>query len=119
MKTNLASLLVGILLFWALSSGFAMLAWPEQRAASLIFSAASAGLCLIPSAITMAWALGGPQQTPEQRRLVALGGTIIRMFFVLGAGLLLTSTIDYFRVTTFWFWLLAFYLVTLALEVVI
>jgi len=119
MKANLGSLAAGILVFWVLSSGFALLVWPDRRGASLVFSAASAGLCFIPSALTMAWALGEGQQTPEQRRLVALGGTISRMFFVLGAGLLLTSTIEYFRVTTFWFWLLAFYLVTLTLEVVI
>jgi hypothetical protein len=67
----------------------------------------------------MIWALAGSRQTPEQRRLVALGGTVIRMFFVLGAGLLVTGTIDYFRGTTFWLWLLIFYLFTLALEVVI
>jgi hypothetical protein len=118
-KNSLSLFLAGTLVFWVVVSGLAMLLWPEQRESSLIYSAAAAGLCLVPSTLTLLWALVAPGQSPEQRRLVILGGTGIRLFFVLGAGLLLTSTVGYFHRQSFWLWLALFYLVTLALEMVL
>jgi hypothetical protein len=50
-----------------------------------------------------------------------MGGTGVRMFFVLGFGLLLAYNVRVFleHPKTFWFWVLIFYLVTLTLEVTI
>jgi hypothetical protein len=118
-KNSLILFLGGTLLIWALASGLALLLWPERRELSLIYSATTAGLCLVPSTLTLLWALAAPGQSPEQRRMTALGGTGIRLFFVLGMGLLLTSTISYFHRQSFWLWLAFFYLVTLALEMVL
>jgi hypothetical protein len=118
-KASLSLFVTGVLALWAVASGIALLAWPERREMFLIYSAAAAALCLVPGALTLTWALWGSSQSPEQRRLVALGGTVVRMFFVLGAGLLLTSTVAYFGHRSFWLWLLLFYLGTLALEMIV
>ena len=43
-------------------------------------------------------------------------GTGVRVTFVLGAGLILNQAVPYFEQTSFWCWILGFYLVTLSLE---
>jgi hypothetical protein len=50
---------------------------------------------------------------------VVLGGTGLRLFFVLGAGLVLTGAVPYFQLQSFWVWVLVFYLFTLALEMLL
>jgi hypothetical protein len=108
----------GCLAFWVVTAGLGFLLW-EDRTLVLGYSATAAGLCLVPSLVTLVWALWGPGRSAEQRRLVVLGGTGIRMFFVLGVGLVLTGSVPYFQQRAFWLWVLAFYLFTLALEMVL
>jgi hypothetical protein len=50
---------------------------------------------------------------------MVLGGTGMRMGVVLGAGLLLYSFVPLFAQQAFWVWLLVFYLLTLAVEMVL
>jgi hypothetical protein len=78
-------------------------------------------LCFVPAALTLAWATWALKRDPQQQLLVVIGGGGVRMFFVLVAGLLLTQTVPFYgeRSREFLFWLLAAYLFTLALEIVL
>jgi hypothetical protein len=118
-KSSLILFLTGAAAIWAAACGVALFLWEDQREASLIYSATAAGLCVLPSTITLVWALSSSGGSPEMQRLIVLGGTGIRMFFVLGAGLALTSAVPYFQQRSFWVWVLIFYLFTLALEMAV
>ena len=59
----------------------------------------------------------GLRQTPDQQLVAVLGGTGVRLFFVLGAGAAVGAWVPDFHGPGFWVWLLVFYLLTLALEV--
>jgi hypothetical protein len=95
--------------------------WADQRDSLLVCSLAALALCLVPSVLTFLWANWGLQQAPDQQLAAVLGGTGVRMFFVLGVGLLLSTTVPYLREyqLTFWLWVLLYYLATLALEIVL
>jgi len=106
-----------------------------------LVTAALAGLlCLLPTTVTLLWAGWAQEQSPERQLVMVLGGTGVRMVVVLGAGLLMSPhypavVIAVLRevlgflgnlnwtpaheptITAWWGWILAFYLVTLALEV--
>jgi hypothetical protein len=58
-------------------------------------------------------------RSADQQLLLVLGGTGVRLLFVLGFGLGIYGTIPYFQQPSFWIWLLVFYLFTLALETVL
>jgi hypothetical protein len=86
---------------------------------ALLHSGVALALCLGPAALTLLvgqWALRG---APEYQLLAVLAGTTLRMMVVLGAGLALTLTVPAFRQPRFWLWVLAFYLIVLALEIVL
>jgi hypothetical protein len=78
-------------------------------------------LCFVPAALTLTWALWAMQHEPQQQLLVVIGGGGVRMFFVLSAGLLLIQLVPFYqeRASAFLLWLLAAYLFTLALEIVL
>jgi hypothetical protein len=101
---------------WAVTAYPAQLHWGE---AALVHSAAAAGLCLVPTALTMLWTGWASRQSPEQQLVTVLGGTGVRMGVVLGAGLALYSWVPSFGQQSFWVWVLLFYLLTLALEMVL
>jgi hypothetical protein len=84
---------------------------------TLIHSGTALLLCLLPALLTLAWADWTSSRDPQQIVLVVLGGTGVRMFVVLLAGLLLVLLVPLFREGG-WFlvWLLVFYLTTLTLE---
>lgn len=86
---------------------------------AVAYSAVALALCLIPTAGTLAWSLWSTNATPEQQLLLVLGGTGMRMGFVLGGGLLLNQLVPYFQQESFWLWLLGFFLFTLALETIL
>jgi hypothetical protein len=113
-KQRLAFLILVSLLTWAALAIPARYLWGE---AALLLSAVALALCLLPTTATLAWGLAARHPTPEQQLLLVLGGTGIRMAVVLGVGLMLYLTVDFFRQTAFWLWLLVFYLLTLALEI--
>jgi ABC-type spermidine/putrescine transport system permease subunit II len=87
--------------------------------AGLVYSAVAAGLCLVPTALTLLWADWASRQSPEQQLTMVLGGTGVRMGVVMGVGLLFYLLVPYFQQPGFWLWLLAFYLFTLGLEMVL
>jgi hypothetical protein len=85
--------------------------------AAIIFSGTALLICLVPAVGTLLWASRGLQKHPEQQLMMILGGTGLRMFFVLGVALLISLAVPYYQgQTSFWIWLLVFYLITLALE---
>jgi len=114
-KRRVAWFLVGALAFWAAA---AALAYGLGDSEAVPCIAAAAGLCLLPSIATLAWATWAATQSPEQQLAATLGRTGLRMFFVLGVGLLLTKLVPYFseRQQGFWLWILVFYLFDLGLE---
>jgi hypothetical protein len=88
--------------------------------AALLCGGVALLLCLVPTALTLVWAGWALRQKPEQQLAAVLGGTGVRLFVVLGAGLALTQWVPYYREQSgFWFWLLGCYLFTLALEMVL
>lgn len=111
-------LLLGTLLLGLLTLGGACLLWPDEQLALVQLSATALGLCLVPTVLTMLWASWSSGQDPEQQVVAALGGTGIRMAFVLGMGLLLSSSVPYYQqhFRAFWLWVLLYYLATLGLE---
>src|ERR1700730_4216190 len=85
--------------------------------AAILFSTVALLLCLAPTVLTMLWTRWAAAQTPEQQLVAVLGGTGVRMGVVLAVGLALYRWSSAFSHVRFLFWLLAFYLLTLALEI--
>jgi hypothetical protein len=107
----------GTVAFWAILAVPVGLLWGE---AGLLQCSVAAAFCLLPAAATMAWALWAfKDQAPEQQVLSVLGGTGVRLLLVLGGGLALAVSLPESFPESFWFWLLAFYLFTLALEIIL
>ena len=83
---------------------------------TLIYSLVALVICLIPSVVTLIWACKTLKYRPSQAFTVIASSMGVRMTFVLGAGLILNQAVPYFEPMSFWFWILGFYMVTLALE---
>ena len=117
MIRRLAVFLGTSLAFWVLVAVPARHLWGDT---ALTYSAVALGLCLVPAAVTLAWASRALQGPADQQLLLVLGGTGIRMFAVLTAALVLYMRVDYFQKEHgFWVWVLVFYLFTLAVEMVL
>ncbi len=87
---------------------------------AVVQSGLAALLCLVPAVAVMVWADWAFRQTAEQQMYAVLGGSGVRMFFVLGAAFLLSEVAGWYRGQIgFWVWLGVFYLFTLALEIVL
>jgi Ca2+/Na+ antiporter len=84
-----------------------------------LHASVAVALCLIPSAATLALAARAVNRSGEQQLLMVLGGMAIRMACVLLSGLAIYGFFPLFRHSSFWIWVLVFYLVTLALEMVL
>jgi hypothetical protein len=83
-------------------------------------SGLAALLCLMPATAVMAWSQWAFRKGGDQQLYAVLGGGGVRMFFVLGAGFLLSEVLGWYRGQIgFWIWLGVFYLSTLALEIVL
>src|SRR6516162_668212 len=112
---RLGILIGGSLAFWVLVALPARQLWGESAA---VFFGVGILLCLIPTALTMVWAKWALDRSAEQQLLMVLGGTGVRLFFVLTSGLLLYFLVPYFQGhQSFWVWILVAYLFTLVLEV--
>jgi hypothetical protein len=114
-KQRVLLLIAGTALFWVLS------AIPVRHLGggelTLLYSATSLLLCLLPAVATLVWLDATARKDPSQVLLVVLGATGVRMFFVLVAGILLLFTVPLYREQSgFLMWLLVSYLFTLALE---
>jgi hypothetical protein len=115
---RLLLLLGGVLAFWVLLAVPAR--WLGGGDRAVVYSGTAALLCLIPAAGTLLLTERLGRGRPNQRLLMHLGSTGIRMFFVLMAGCGLFLGVPFFREQFgFLIWLAVFYLFTLALEVVL
>ena len=85
MKQRLLQLIGGCIAFWAV---LAVPVYCLGGETSLLFSAAAAVLCLVPTAATQVWIDLAFGKSPEQQLAAALGGSGIRIAFVLLAGML-------------------------------
>lgn len=118
---RVARFVAGTLAFWLLTAlPFRFLGDAETGTAALVYSGTALALCLVPTVVTLAWGTWAFDGSPDQQLLMVLGGTGVRMFVVLAGGLALTSWVPYYQEHAgFWAWVLVFYLVTLALEMVV
>lgn len=118
MKKQLGLFLTGAVAVWGGAFVLAWLLWSDYRESLLPCSLTAMILCLVPTVLTFLWSSWGLKNNPHQQLLATLGGTGVRMFFVLGVGLLLSMAVGFFRENQlqFWLWILVFYLSTLALE---
>jgi hypothetical protein len=112
----LATLIIPPLVLWAVSAYPAFEWWGGS---ALVYSAVALLLCLAPAAGTLLWSDLMSGRSPEQRLLSVLGGSGVRMTVVLGAGLALHVFVPFFERTSFWVWVLVYYLLTLALEILL
>lgn len=114
MTRKIVIMLAGTALAWLLLAVPARQLWGDEQ---FVFSAVAAALCAIPASVTLALVGLATRSSPEHGVYALLAGTVLRMFGVLAAGFLLYQYAEYFRgQDAFLYWLLGFYLLTLALE---
>lgn len=113
MSRSLSLLIGGTVVIWLVVVYPAWRLWGDS---AVFLSATAALLCLIPTAATLIWAHLAFRGLPEQQLLAVLGGTGLRLVFVLAAGMGLFYTVPEFHYQRFWLWIIAFYLATLTLE---
>lgn len=107
-------LLGGTALAWVILAIPARRWWGEEM---LVFSAASAGLCGFAAAAGLLLVECASRSSAEHRVYALLASTMLRLFGVLLVGFLLYQQVEYFQgKDAFLYWLLGFYLLTLALE---
>ncbi len=113
---RLLLLIGGALAFWLLVGLPARALGGGDQA--FVFCGAAVLLCLPPMIATLVWAEFALNKDPQQQLLMVLGGTGLRMFFVIAGGMVLYLFIPYFKdQITFWLWVMVVYPVTLALDV--
>lgn len=114
MSHHLKAFVFGAVGFWA------VVALPALRlggSPAFTFSLVALGLCAIPTVALLLWRDRARNSSPSERLLLLLGGTGLRMAVVLGGGVTLYWSAPYFQQTSFWVWLLVFYLYLLGLEI--
>ncbi|HZV05928.1 MAG TPA: hypothetical protein VE999_12690 [Gemmataceae bacterium] len=86
--------------------------------AALVFLGTGLLLCLVPGIVTLVWGERAFRQSADKQLILVLGGTGVRMAFVLLAGSMLYLWAPYYqRQNSFLIWLVVGYLFTLALDV--
>ena len=113
MKRSLGVLLAGSFVFWLAVAYPAKWLWGDS---AVVFSAVALLLCLVPGAATLVWSLRALPGALEQQLLAVMGGTAVRMVFVVGVGVIIFYSSNYFHQSSFLIWIVVFYLVTLTLE---
>jgi hypothetical protein len=109
------TLIVGAALFWALVAVPAHYLFGGEL--TYVYSGTALLMCLVPAALTLAWASYSAKADPQQLPIVALGATGVRLFGVLILAWLLIQNVPLFREEGgFLYWLIVCYLFTLALE---
>jgi hypothetical protein len=109
--------LIGVTLcLWIILAIPARWAWGK---AAVYQSGLAALICLLPGGLTLAWGSSAQGESPERQLAMVLGSTGLRMFTVLGLGLIAFLSIADFHSMGFWVWVLGFYLFTLALEMIL
>jgi hypothetical protein len=85
--------------------------------AAVVFLGTALLLCLAPGIATLVWGERALRQSPDKQLILVLGGTGVRMAFVLLAGWMLYLWAPYYQQqASFLIWLLVGYVFTLALD---
>ncbi len=84
--------------------------------AAVVYLGTALLLCLIPGVLTLLWGEMALRQSPDQQLIMVLGGTGIRMAFVLAGGWALFAWLPYYQQQSFLIWLVVGYLFTLTLD---
>jgi hypothetical protein len=88
--------------------------------AALDFLGTGLLLCLAPGIATLIWGERALRQSADKQLILVLGGTGVRMAFVLLAGSMLYLWTPYYqRQPSFLIWLLVSYLFTLTLDMIV
>jgi hypothetical protein len=117
-------LIVGTVAFWAIVTyPVRLLAehrnW-EHADLTIIWSTTAALLCLLPTALTLLWTYRAQKGQPVQQLMAMMGGTGLRLLFVVVGGLILFLNVEkQYGFQRFWLFLIGYYLFTLALEMVL
>ena len=90
MIKGLLWLVGGTVAFWALLTYPARLLWPDDP--TFAWSTTAAVICLVPTALTLAWTRRAYKGQPEQQLLAVFGGTAVRMVVVVAGGMILFLT---------------------------
>jgi hypothetical protein len=85
---------------------------------AVVYSLVALTLSAVPAVLVLSWTGRDRAPSPQQTIKVIFAGTGLRMVVVLGGGLLLYFLLPYFQQTSFWLWLMVFYLFMLTVEVV-
>jgi hypothetical protein len=101
---------------WILAAIPARLLAGDQAA---VYAGVACALCLVPALATLLWAGLAFRGSPESQLAAVLGGTGLRLFVVLAATWLVSTLDDFQEGPGFLWWVLAFYLLTLALELTV
>jgi hypothetical protein len=109
-------LIVATAVFWVVTVVPARYLWGDVTA---VHAGVAVLLCLIPALLTLVWVGRTLRHDPQQAGLLALGASGVRMFAVLVAAVLLYTQVPLFHEAGFLFWVLAAYLYTLAVEIVL
>jgi hypothetical protein len=116
LKRQLAVLVGGTLAIWAVLLVSVRLVSGDL---AVFQSGAAALICLLPTTLTLVWGNWAQYQSPEQQLLLVFGGTGARLLIALSLALAGYILIGGLHSISFWVWLLAFYLFTLVLEMVL
>jgi hypothetical protein len=88
--------------------------------AAMVFLGTALLVCLVPAILTLVWGERAFQQSADKQLILVLGGTGVRMTFVLLAGWTLFRYVPYYqRQPSFLIWLVVGYLFTLALDMIV
>jgi hypothetical protein len=107
----------GTVAFWGLLTYPARLVWPDDP--TFAWTTAAALLCLVPTALTLAWTSWAYREQAQQQLVAVLGSTGVRLFVVIAVGMVLFLNVKEFEYQRFWLFVIVFYLFTLALEMVL
>jgi hypothetical protein len=113
---RLLLLLGSCLALWLLLAGPVFWLLGAQH---LLFTVVAASICLVPAVGTLLWCELALGKSPEQQLAAVMGGMGIRMLFVVGLGMVVYYSVPGFKSAGFWLWIIGFYLVTLAAEMVL
>ncbi len=113
MMRSLGLFVAGTAITWMIIVVPARMLWGDS---AVWFSGVSALLCLVPTALTLLWGRWSLRGVPEQQLLAVFGGMGLRMVVVVGVGLALFCLHPAFHYLRFLLWVIAFYLITLTLE---
>jgi hypothetical protein len=113
---SLALLAAGTVGLWLVLAYPVWLIWGWP---AVLFSVTAGLLCYVPTSLTLIWCRWAFKEQPEHQLLAVMGGTGVRLLFVLGPGIALFFLVPIYKSPSFWIWIVVFYLYTLTLEMVL